>query len=46
MKNLPQHIENQFFKFLNKETSIEEFEQWVYETDELETVLSNIYGLS
>jgi hypothetical protein len=40
MKNLPQHIENQFFKFLNKEMSIEEFEQWVYATDELETVLS------
>ncbi len=40
MKNLPQHIENQFFKFLNKEISIEEFEQWVYATDELETVLS------
>jgi hypothetical protein len=40
MKNLPQHIENQFFKFLNKETSIEDFEQWVYATDELETVLS------
>lgn len=40
MENLPQHIENQFFKFLNKEMSIEEFEQWVYATDELETVLS------
>jgi hypothetical protein len=40
MKNLPQHIEYQFFKFLNKEISIEEFEQWVYATDELETALS------
>lgn len=40
MKNLPQHIENQFFKFLNKEISIADFEQWVYATNELETVLS------
>jgi hypothetical protein len=40
MNNLPQHIENQFFKILNKEIPIEEFEQWVYATDELETVLS------
>jgi hypothetical protein len=40
MNNLPQHIENQFFKFLNKETSIDDFEQWVYATDELETILS------
>ena len=41
MKKLPQHIENQFFKFLNKEISIADFEQWVYETDELESVLSD-----
>lgn len=40
MKNLPQHIETPFFKVLNKEISIAEFEQWVYATDELETLLS------
>lgn len=40
MKNLPQHIENQFFRILNKEISIKDFEQWVYKTEELETVLS------
>lgn len=40
MKKLPQHIENQLFKFLNKEISIADFEQWVYATDELESVLS------
>ena len=40
MKNLPQHIETPFFKVLNHELSIKEFEQWVYATDELETVLS------
>jgi hypothetical protein len=40
MKNLPQHIENQFFRVLNKEIGIKAFEKWVYETEELEAVLS------
>jgi hypothetical protein len=41
MKNLPQHIENQFFRVLNQEISIQDFEQWVYEMEELELVLSS-----
>ncbi len=41
MKNLSQHIENQFFRVLNKEISIQDFEKWVYETEELEQVLSS-----
>jgi hypothetical protein len=41
MKDLPQHIENQFFRVLNQEISIQDFEQWVYEMEELEQVLSS-----
>ena len=41
MKNLPPHLENQFFRVLNKEISIQDFEKWVYETEELEHVLSS-----
>jgi hypothetical protein len=40
MRNLPQHIENQLFRVLNNEIGIKAFEKWVYETEELETVLS------
>jgi hypothetical protein len=40
VKNLPQYIENQLFSVLNHEISIKEFEQWVYQTDDLEKGLS------
>jgi hypothetical protein len=40
MKNLPQYIENQLFSVLNREISVKEFEQWVYQTGDLEEELS------
>jgi hypothetical protein len=40
MKHIPQHIKNQLFKVLNDEVNIKDFEKWVYETKELEQILS------
>ena len=36
MNKFPKHIQIEFFKLLNEELSIENFEQWVYNTKELE----------
>ncbi len=41
MTNLPQDIKAQFFKMMEDKISILDFEQWVYDTKELESVLSS-----
>lgn len=41
MKPLPDHLKIKFFKFLYGEESVNTFEQWVYETDDLENQLTN-----
>lgn len=41
MQPLPNLIKNKFFRFLNGEESINDFEQWVYGTDSLERLLGN-----
>jgi hypothetical protein len=41
MKPLPDHLKIKFFKLLYGEESVNTFEQWVYETDDLENQLTN-----
>ena len=41
MQPLPDCIKDDFFKFLNGEEPISNFEQWVYETNDLEKALGN-----
>lgn len=40
MKFLPDHIKTDVFKFLHREMPLEEFEQWVYATKDLEEIFS------
>lgn len=40
MKFLPAHIKTEVFEFLNREMPLEEFEQWVYATKDIEEVFS------
>jgi hypothetical protein len=39
MKDIPDFVKYKFFEFLHGRTSIADFEQWVYVTDDLEQVL-------
>ncbi|MCX2476712.1 hypothetical protein OQZ33_20435 [Pedobacter sp. MC2016-05] len=37
MQKFPTNIQIKFFKLLNNKLSVEDFEQWVYKTTEIET---------
>ncbi len=41
MKKLPSHIQTEFLKFINDEISVDVFEQWVYNLNELEDVVES-----
>ena len=41
MQPLPDYIKDKFFKFLNGEENISDFEQWVYETHALEKAVGS-----
>lgn len=43
MRRLPDDIKLKFFRFLNGEESVREFEQWVYVTNALEDSLGDAY---
>ena len=40
MNKLPLDIQKEFFKFYNGETSVKDFEKWVYANSEIENLLS------
>ncbi|MGL5807607.1 MAG: hypothetical protein ACRC2R_25405 [Xenococcaceae cyanobacterium] len=42
MQRLPDDVKIKFFRFLHREESIGEFEQWIYARNDLEKILGNV----